>query len=90
MSRSQWKLLYLPKALVRLKDRSKTHQPLIWQRSAVIPHFLVGTKVKVHSGKDFVRVRITEDTVGYKFGEFVFTRKSYQYKGKKKTVKKKK
>jgi small subunit ribosomal protein S19 len=51
---------------------------LIWSRSSIIPKFLVGISVKVHNGKEFKTVQITEDKVGYKFGEFSTTRKRRQ------------
>lgn len=36
---------------------------------------LVGRVLGVHNGKRFVRVRVSEDMVGHKLGEFVPTRK---------------
>jgi ribosomal protein S19 len=48
----------------------------IWSRSSVIPAFLIGEVVFIHNGKEFKRIVITRDKVGYKFGEFSFTRKA--------------
>jgi small subunit ribosomal protein S19 len=90
MSRSSWKLRYLPEAIIRLKKLTAHKVPEIWSRSAVIPSFLVDRTVKIHTGKEFKNLKVTEDKVGYKFGEFIFTRKSYIYKGKKKIIKRKK
>jgi small subunit ribosomal protein S19 len=89
MSRSSWKLRYLPESIIRLKKLSVNKVPEVWSRSAVIPSFLVDRTVKVHTGKEFKKLKISEDKVGYKFGEFIFTRKPYIYKGKKKIIKKK-
>lgn len=59
----------------------------IWsRRSTVLPQF-VGQKVRIHNGKTFVALNITEDMVGHKFGEFAMTRKRAVHKKK---VKKKK
>lgn len=49
--------------------------PNLWSRSSVIPNKLVNTIVCVHNGKEFKRVIITKDKIGFKLGEFSFTRK---------------
>jgi small subunit ribosomal protein S19 len=88
MSRSSWKLNYLPKAILKLKKSKQQNNLCVWSRSAVIPSFLLDKIVKVHTGKEFKAIKITQEKIGYKFGEFVLTRKPYTYKGKKKVVKK--
>ncbi len=57
----------------------------VWSRTSVIPSFLLGATVWVHNGKEFKKVLITEDKIGYKFGEFSTTRKRSVYKKKKTT-----
>lgn len=47
----------------------------IWNRNSVIPYSLVGTYVFIHNGKSLVKTDITKEKVGFKFGEFVPTRK---------------
>jgi ribosomal protein S19 len=49
--------------------------PKIWSRSSVIPETLLGEITLVHNGKEFKRITITRDKIGFKFGEFSFTRK---------------
>lgn len=88
MSRSSWKLNYLPNSFIRTSFNSKSKQ--IWNRNAVIPSFLNGQLIKIHNGKEFKIIKITEEKIGYKFGEFVSTRKPYMYKGKKKIITKRK
>ena len=39
----------------------------------ILPEFIQHT-ISVHNGRAFVPVYITEDMVGHKLGEFVFTR----------------
>lgn len=90
MSRSSWKLQYLPKSVIKLKKKNYLSERVVWSRASVIPEYLIDKLVKVHTGKDFKIIKITDDKIGYKFGEFVFTRKPYIYKGKKKALKKKK
>jgi len=40
----------------------------------MIPSFLVGQTVLVYSGQKFRKVYISREKVGFKFGEFCFTR----------------
>lgn len=58
-------------------------------RDQVIPVILEGSKVLIYTGQRYISVFIDENKVGYKFGEFAFTRKKCIHK-KKKTLKKKK
>ena len=77
MSRSQWKGPVLNKSLVKKKFKNK-----IWSRNCTIPFFLLGFSVFVHSGKDFRKIFITREKIGYKFGEFVLTRKHKNFNSK--------
>ncbi|AIC63818.1 30S ribosomal protein S19 [Candidatus Hodgkinia cicadicola] len=49
-------------------------------RKAYIVPELIGKLLEVHNGKQFVRLRITEDMVGHKLGEFSPTRKACVHK----------
>ena len=77
MSRSVWKGNYLNSFFIKNKtiEKSKKHVLIIWSRSSVIPYYLVGKFVKVYNGNKFIKIYITLEKVGYKFGEFVYTRK---------------
>lgn len=59
----------------------------IWSRSFLISSEILGLRLKVHNGKDFVPLVITEEMIGHKIGEFVFTRAKYEFKKKKKKKK---
>lgn len=73
MSRSNWKGKYISRSVLRLKLR---RNPLkVWSRSSVIPFFLLKKTVFVYNGQSFKKVFVTRNRVGYKFGEFAFTRK---------------
>lgn len=86
MSRSSWKGGYISKSIIQTILKKKSLKK-IWSRSSIIPASLVNSKVSVYNGKTFHIVRITKENIGYKFGEFCFTRN----KGlKKKKIKKKK
>ena len=80
MSRSKWKGSYTE--IFKNKDIKQ-----IWSRSSVIPDFLVGKTVLIHTGKTFKKVFISREKVGYKFGSFANTRK---FTNKFKLLKKKK
>ena len=43
---------------------------------------MVGFIFGVHNGKDFVSVRITEEMIGHRLGEFSLTRKFIRHGGK--------
>lgn len=87
MSRSAWKLNYLPKSIIT--QIKKTKNFTVWTRDAVIPSFLEDRFVKIHTGKGYKTIKITPEKIGFKFGEFANTRKPYKYKGKKKIMNKK-
>nr|AOC61554.1 ribosomal protein S19 [Gloeotilopsis planctonica] len=58
----------------------------VYQRSSTILPEMIGSTVRIHSGQKFVKLSISEHTVGYKFGEFAPSKKRALYK-KKKTIK---
>lgn len=55
------------------KSGKKTPIKTWSRRSMIMPEF-VGHTFKVHNGKAFVNVFVTENMVGHKLGEFVLTR----------------
>ena len=54
----------------------------ISRQSVIIPKF-IGYTVQIHNGKTFSKLKITEDMVGHKLGEFAPTRKRFNFKKKK-------
>ncbi|KXT01777.1 hypothetical protein AC578_2010 [Pseudocercospora eumusae] len=80
-ARSVWKgphIVHLP--IVRAKPGERTPPIKTQARSAtVLPNF-VGLVFQVYNGKIYNDVRITEDMVGHKLGEFSMTRKRFTYK----------
>lgn len=87
MARSSWKGYFLNS--IFLKKSKKKHSK-IWCRKSVIPSFLIGQSVLIHNGNMFKRVLITREKVGFKFGEFAFTRASMNKTKKSKILIKKK
>jgi small subunit ribosomal protein S19 len=74
MGRSLKKGPYVDERLYRrveaLNTRSRKEPLKTWaRRSTIVPEF-VGHTFKVHNGRIFVDVFVTEDMVGHKLGEF--------------------
>lgn len=53
------------------------------KNSIILPSFVELT-FRVYNGKIFAIVKIVDEMVGHKLGEFVSTRKQFSYKKKKK------
>ena len=53
-----------------------------WARSSTITPEMIGYTFRVHNGKNFVEVKIMEDMVGHRLGEFSPTRKFVRHGGK--------
>jgi len=84
MTRAKWKGPYVDLQLF------KDNKNKIWSRSSTIPGFLIGKTINVHNGREFKRIMVTRDKVGFKCGEFSFTRKFIQKRNLVKTMLKKK
>jgi small subunit ribosomal protein S19 len=85
MSRSLKKGPYvdakLMKKVAKLKPNDKTVVNT-WARASTITPEMVGFTFGVHNGKQHVSVRIVENMVGHKLGEFSPTRKFLRHGGK--------
>jgi len=53
-----------------------------WRRSCAIAPEMIGFNFGVHNGREFINVRITENMVGHKLGEFSPTTKFSRHGGK--------
>ena len=85
MSRSLKKGPYIDENLLaRVKERKQGDTSVLktWARRATITPEMVGFIFGVHTGKEFVSVRVTEDMVGHKLGEFAATTKFSRHGGK--------
>lgn len=78
MSRSKWKGPYFK------SNDLKNNKILEFKRNFEIIPIFVGKSVKIHTGKKFVKITLTEDMVGHKIGEFSPTRSKFEFKKKKK------
>ncbi|MFA6131858.1 MAG: 30S ribosomal protein S19 [Patescibacteria group bacterium] len=53
-----------------------------WARASSITPEMVGFTIGVHNGREHINVRISEEMVGHKLGEFSPTRKFVRHGGK--------
>ena len=84
MSRSLKKGPYVdPNIVKKITNRKPQDGPIkTWSRACEISPEMVGYTFAVHNGKDFPEVRITEEMVGHRLGEFSLTRKFVRHGGK--------
>ena len=88
MSRSKWKGLFLEKSIIQLNNKKK-RKLKTYSRSSCIPSFLINKFILIYDGKEFRKCYINREKVGYKFGEFSYSRKKNEVKKKFKKKKKK-
>jgi len=86
MNRVKWKGPYIEKNLLEnIKDSKSSHKNSVKtmsKNSIILPSFVELT-FRVYNGKVFAIVKIINEMVGHKLGEFVSTRKQFSYKKKK-------
>lgn len=74
MVRSTWKNYFIDFALIKqLKQQKKVFY--IWSRRSTIIESFVNKIVFVYNGKKFDKLIITPEMIGFKFGDFIFTKK---------------
>ncbi len=73
-----------PKLLHKIKNIKSGDKTIIktWSRGSVITPEMVGVTLGVHNGKIHVNVKIVEEMVGHKLGEFAPTRKFIKHGGR--------
>ena len=83
MSRVKWKGPYVKnKLLDNIKNSISVYKNDIktaYKSSVILPKF-IGLTIQVYNGKAFITIKIVEEMVGHKLGEFVLTRKQFSYK----------
>ncbi|TWU05486.1 30S ribosomal protein S19 [Stieleria varia] len=88
MSRSSKKGPYVdPKLFFKVQKQAESGKPepiKTWARACTIVPEFVNLTFMVHDGRKHVPVKVTEDMVGHKLGEFAPTRTFKGHGGKKK------
>lgn len=83
--RSAWKAPYIHTSIInKVKSNSHSNGIKVWSRASTILEEFVNYRFLVHNGKYFYRIHVKYPMVGYKFGEFSYTKKNAIYKKKKK------
>lgn len=85
MSRSSKKGPYVDEKLLKKVANLKAGDRTViktWSRDSEISPEMIGFIFGVHNGKDFIQVRVTEEMIGHRFGEFALTRKFIKHGGK--------
>lgn len=87
MTRSLKKGPFLDKSFSR-EQFIKSPNIQIWSRKTwILPHW-IGSNILIYNGKTLLSLKIKEEMVGHKFGEFASTRRKVSHKLKKKITKK--
>lgn len=85
MSRSLKKGPFIDsKLLKKIKGKDPKQVGIIktWSRASMISPEMIGFTFALHNGKDFLPVKVTEEMVGHRLGEFSLTRKFIKHGGK--------
>jgi ribosomal protein S19 len=83
MSRSKWKGPFIQTIRIEKSNiKQKIDKYKASRNSEIVPKFL-GFTFNVHNGKNYSELIVTNDMIGHKFGEFVFTRSKFYFKKKK-------
>jgi small subunit ribosomal protein S19 len=72
----------LLKKVLKLKAEKKDEPIKTWARECTISPEMVGFTFLVHDGKNFVPVKVREEMVGHRLGEFAPTTKFFRHGGK--------
>jgi small subunit ribosomal protein S19 len=78
MSRAVWKGPFVDPSLIKKVEKMKNQSNKVpiktWSRkSTIIPEF-IGISFLIYNGKKFIPIKISEEMVGHKLGEFSPTR----------------
>ncbi len=85
MARSLKKGPYVDQKLLKKISKIKPEDNVVvktWSRDSQISPEMIGYTFGVHNGRDFIEVKIIEDMVGHRLGEFSLTRKFVRHGGK--------
>ena len=68
------------KLLKKVKKQKPEDGPIkTWARDSMISPEMIGYTFLVHNGKDFIPVKVVEEMVGHRLGEFALTRKPVKH-----------
>lgn len=83
MARSLKKGPYIYQRLLEKIKKAKPGEIIkTWARDCTITPEMIGFTFGVHNGKEFISVKVSEEMVGHKLGEFSPTTKFFRHGGK--------
>ena len=86
MNRVNWKGPYINQKLLRkiekIKVNSKTLIKTTSKNSIIVPK-IIGRTLRIYNGKTYVTIKIIEEMLNYKIGEFINTKRPFIFKKKK-------
>ncbi|KPJ73347.1 30S ribosomal protein S19 [Parcubacteria bacterium DG_74_1] len=83
MTRSLKKGPYIYQKLLEKVKKTKPGEIIkTWSRDSVITPEMIGFTFGVHNGREFIPVKVTEEMVGHKLGEFSPTTKFSRHGGR--------
>ena len=85
MARSSKKGPFVDPKLLKKISKAKPESGVViktWSRASEISPEMVGYTFGVHNGKIFIEVKVSEEMVGHRLGEFSPTRKFVKHGGK--------
>ena len=83
MSRSLKKGPFIDERLLEKTKRASSNEAIkTWSRHATVVPEMVGFTFAVHNGKDHLPVKVIEEMIGHKLGEFAPSRKFRKHGGK--------
>lgn len=77
MSRSTWKKPFSESYIFKsIYLNNNSQKPItLWSRNSLIFPSFIGKVFSVYNGKKFINIQVHEGMIGFKFGDFVVTRK---------------
>lgn len=86
MNRVKWKGPHINHNLLKKVENtisnSKNTIKTTSKNSIIVPKF-IGLTLQVYNGKTFITIKVIEEMLNHKLGEFINTRKQFSYKKKK-------
>ncbi len=71
-----------PNVEKKMAEKKKGGEPIkTWARDCIVTPKMIGYTFLVHNGKDFTEVKVTENMIGHKLGEFTKTTKFQRHGG---------
>lgn len=72
MSRSIYKGFFLKKDLFKIKKNQRIE--IISKNLTILPEY-INKFAHIYNGQTFIYLKISQNMIGYKFGEFIYTKK---------------